>query len=419
MRKDDYRNILGKLNAYSLLSVAFLIPFHSFLNRYLLGVFVVSSIILYILQPVSIQLKKHKGLICLFFLFFIYAVSFFYSINLNLAWIDLEKKLPLLLVPLALIIVKPDRIRMNQLYWAFLTGVLAVTLICAGSFIFRTISDAHFHRVLTNHPFYQMYSKFYIFGNVNYYAVYLNMAVLLMLGMLASSSYQTRDKRIKWFLYFGLILFLSLSMIISSRSGIIAVVILLMFSVFYLIKLRYFRLVSLVLLVLAGLYIARNYRFNNYIQLFDRMIHSAEQISEKELLEKSVLRLIFWKASTRIIGEKVWFGVGTGDVKYQIKAAYKDMGVYEELHENDDPHNQFLRTFIATGIPGFLALIGIFLYGFLRGIKSRDYLLLAFMILIVIHFIFKSMLFRENGVVFFSFFYGLLYTANIPENPEN
>jgi len=95
------------------------------------------------------------------------------------------------------------------------------------------------------------------------------------------------------------------------------------------------------------------------------------------------------------------------------------MGVYEELHENDDPHNQFLRTFIATGIPGFLALIGIFLYGFLRGIKSRDYLLLAFMILILIHFIFKSMLFRENGVVFFSFFYGLLYTANIPENPEN
>ncbi|MEF8810890.1 MAG: O-antigen ligase family protein, partial [Bacteroidales bacterium] len=161
----------------------------------------------------------------------------------------------------------------------------------------------------------------------------------------------------------------------------------------------------------------RNYRFNNYIQLFDRMIHSAEQISEKEFLEKSALRLIFWKASTRIIGEKVWFGVGTGDVKFQIKAAYKDMGVYEELHENDDPHNQFLRTFIATGLPGFLALAGVFVFGLWRAIQTKDYFLLGFLILIMIHLFFKSMLFREDGVIFFGFFYGLLYLAKDRENP--
>jgi hypothetical protein len=59
--------------------------------------------------------------------------------------------------------------------------------------------------------------------------------------------------------------------------------------------------------------------------------------------------------------------------------------------------------------------MGVFAFACTRGIQSRDYLLIAFLILMLIHFLFKSMLFREDGVVFFSFFYGLFYATGFPE----
>lgn len=404
---NKYRPFLENLNAFSLTGVAFLIPFHSVLNRYFLGIFFVSTLLIYVQYPHSFQIKKYKGWIVLFLLFFIYAISILYSQQFKLAWIDLEKKLPLLLLPLALIVVSPGKEQIQKLYRVFLAGVLSVTLICAGFFIYHTFSDPHFHRVLVNHPFYQLYSKFYIFGNTNYYAVYLNTGVCLILGTLTGRPYQLRDKRFKLLWYIALILFVGLSMAISSRSGIVALVILLLFSIYYLVRLRYFSLVSMALLIVAGLYMMRNYRFTTYIELFDKLVHSPQQIKQSDLLENNASRLIFWKASAEIIRENIWFGVGMGDVKSQMQDKYAEMGVYEALHENDDPHNQFLRTFVATGLPGFIALAGIFVIGFFRGIQDRNYFLLAFLILILIHFLFKSMLFRENGVIFFSFFYSL------------
>jgi len=414
MNKISSKEILNKLNVFSLLGVAYLIPFNSDLNRYLLGIFLVSTLILYFNSLGSVKLKKCKGLIALFLLIIFYGLSFIYSHNLKLAWIDFEKKLPLLLLPLALVVISPGEKETRQLQRAFLAGVLTVTIVCAVFFLFRTFSDAHFQRVLVNHPFYQMYSKFYSFGNTNYYAVYLIMSVILLTGMLWKKSPPGKERRMKWFMYLGLALFIILSLAISSRSGIVSLAVVLVFSGFYLIKNRYFGVVSLGLLIVLGLYITTNYRFSNYIRVLGGMIHSTQKISDNELLENSALRLIFWKASADIIGENVWFGVGTGDVKSQMKSKYKEMGVYEQLHENDDPHNQFLRTFVATGLPGFLALMGVFVFAFNRGIQSRDYLLIAFLILMLIHFLFKSMLFRENGVVFFSFFYSLFYVTDFP-----
>jgi O-antigen ligase len=415
MRKISYREILNKLNVFSLLGIAFLIPFNSHLNRYLLGIFMVSTLILYFNSLGSLKLVKCKGLIALFLFLIFYGLSFIYSHNLKLAWIDFEKKLPLILLPLALVVISPGENKTSQLFRAFLTGVWVVTAVCAVFFIYRTFSDAHFQRVLVNHPFYQIYSKFYFFGNTNYYAVYLIMAMIPLMGMLWRNVSSVKERRMKWFIYLSLALFIILSLAISSRSGIVSLAVVLIFSVYYLVKNRYFRLVSLGLLIVLGLYITTNYRFSNYIRVLGTMLYSPQKLSDNELLENSALRLIFWKASADIISENVWFGVGSGDVKSQMKSKYKEMGVYEQLHENDDPHNQFLRTWVATGLPGFLALMGVFVFAFTGGIQRRNYLLLAFLILMLIHFLFKSMLFREDGVVFFSFFYGLLYVTVFPE----
>ncbi|MCF8336037.1 MAG: O-antigen ligase family protein [Bacteroidales bacterium] len=328
----------------------------------------------------------------------------------------MQKKLPLVLLPLGFTITEISENKKYRLYWFYLAGVLTVTLICLFYFIIRYFSDSHFHREILNFPFSMLYSRFYIFGNINYYVVYLSMAALLVIGIIFGPSGSGLGKAMKRWMYIGLFLFLAFAFLIPSRSGLMALVITLIFLGYYFCKSLCSRAIPLILLLLAGFYMTGNYRFDSYRQVFNRMIRSTEAADSEYLIEKNVLRPVFWKTSAKVIGEHLWFGVGTGDVKAQIKAKYKEMGVYDTLHENDDPHNQFLRTFVATGLLGFLMLLGAFWFGFVRGFQSKDYFLLAFLILIGIHLLFKSMLFREDGVIFFSFFYGLLYTANIREN---
>ena len=81
MNKIPSKEILNKLNVFSLLGVTFLIPFNSDLNRYLLGIFLVSTFILYFNSLRSLKLKEYKGLIALSFLLIFYAISFIYSHN--------------------------------------------------------------------------------------------------------------------------------------------------------------------------------------------------------------------------------------------------------------------------------------------------------------------------------------------------
>jgi O-antigen ligase len=382
----------------------------------MLGVFLVSSVFLYGGKLKRCKLKTHLPVILFFALYLMYTISFFYSEHSYESLLDLQKKLSLFLLPLAFGITELDRVKKKRLYLVYLIGISIVTAICLFFFVFRIFTDAHFHRVFLNHPIYMMYSKFYIFGNTNYYAVYLNMAALLILGFLSRNNFFVRGKNNNWILITGLLLFVLLSLVISSRAGILAIVILLVFSLYYLYNSRYFRIISLGLIILAGVYVAHNYRFNNYLNLIHIMLESPKAVGKEEFLESDAYRLIFWDGSLGLVGENMWFGVGNGDVKAELSEKYKEMGVYDKIRQKGNPHNQFLRTYIATGLPGFLLLMSLFAYGTVRGIRNRDYLLLAFMLLMFIHFFFKSMLFRIDGVVFFSFFYGLFAANAIRES---
>jgi O-antigen ligase len=67
-------------------------------------------------------------------------------------------------------------------------------------------------------------------------------------------------------------------------------------------------------------------------------------------------------------------------------------------------HNQFLQTFIGTGIIGFVLLllitIGTLIYGFVK----KNYILALFSTLIFFNFLVESMLQAQAGFIFFVFF---------------
>lgn len=128
-----------------------------------------------------------------------------------------------------------------------------------------------------------------------------------------------------------------------------------------------------------------------------------EDPSGQSLLE----RLEYVRAGLRIIGEHPLFGVGLGD----IKPAFDQM--YEETHSKLRPesrhttHNQYLTTWITSGVFGFIAFLlwwGVF---FASGMKRKAVEWSCFALICILSFLNEDTLETQTGLTFVAFFFGL------------
>jgi O-antigen ligase len=119
-------------------------------------------------------------------------------------------------------------------------------------------------------------------------------------------------------------------------------------------------------------------------------------------------RILVWKAATEIIIENFWIGVGTGDAKDKMLEKYQEKGMVSEYENKLNSHNQYLNTFIAIGIIGFVILLLCFLLPLYFSYKEKTFLFAAFVCITGINFLVESMLETQVGVIFYAFFYTLL-----------
>ncbi len=114
-------------------------------------------------------------------------------------------------------------------------------------------------------------------------------------------------------------------------------------------------------------------------------------------------RLEYWKVGTKIIGNKPWFGYGTGDVADVFETHYKLNGTNLEERYQLRSHNQYLSTAIAVGIVGlgFFLFFLLFPVGF--GFKQRNYFYLICLCISLLSFFSEDTLETQDGVFFFTF----------------
>ena len=115
-----------------------------------------------------------------------------------------------------------------------------------------------------------------------------------------------------------------------------------------------------------------------------------------------------------IIKENFWTGVGTGDVTDRLHSLYQNENFNYALHKNLNAHNQFIQTFIAIGIVGFLLLIGLVVLPAVLALRNGEILFVSFLLISVLNFFAESVLEREAGIVWFSFFYSLFFCSVKP-----
>lgn len=146
-------------------------------------------------------------------------------------------------------------------------------------------------------------------------------------------------------------------------------------------------------------------------QAFSELQNGKEAYFEanRALYDGNKLRMMVWIISTEIILENP-MGVGLGDIDFHLNKKCDDYNLERLKIKQYNPHNQLLQTGIDTGISGILLLVFLVFLYLKDAVRSRNFLIILLMGLMIFSGLFESVLQRQSGIVFFAMLITFIYT---------
>jgi len=352
----------------------------------------------------KIHFKLNTISILLILYYSLYLIGVIFTHNQHQANIYLENKLSFVIFPLVFSF-KSVKINLKFPFLGFILGTTIVlfsginnSLNCYSStglfecFLATKISPVH-------HPTYLAAYVFFSMG-------------IMWCGLQLKLAYFS----LKWILPLG-VFFIIIHGFILSFSGLLYLIVTLLVFLLYQIKKRNSRFIfylSILILPLLG-YVSITeipqikgewFSTKQYVDMYVK--NPSKYVENRKYpMASSEIRIVMWIASINVFLEHP-FGVGTGNVdEYLDKELIKlKQPVLIQSHYN--PHNQFLQTGIEIGFIGLLILLSIIGFSTYFAFKHRNWLLLLLVGSLFFNSLFESMLQRQSGIVFYSFWICLL-----------
>lgn len=333
----------------------------------------------------------------------LHIISLFYSVNTAEGLAVLERKLVLVLFPIALFQPITES-QFKRIGYTFAAGVaFALTYCLVGAAIQynkHASSEVFFYHSLSR--------------QIGMHAVYLSWySVFSLFFLMIAIRSETKRMQIMWIavcvlLAIGVVLLSSKMMLMLLVAGSVALV---------LVKQRRKVNVSMILatslLLLMVLFIPRvRDRFVLELTSNFNVVHQNHYTYDTPFTG-TTLRLTIWKHCLHILDDQqgVWLGVGTGDAQDLLNDEYKKVGMYTgnpQLHDTGylgyGPHNQYMDILLTLGIVGLLVFCGMLALQFLTSIRSGDPLFILWFCMFLFFCMSESVLNTNKGVVFYAFF---------------
>ena len=346
-------------------------------------------------------------------LYFLYVIGMFYSPDKSSGISELGTyKITILLIPIMFILI-PKRLFSEKYQKKYLFSYIVGCLL----FLFWSLGQAFIRffknpEVSTN-TFFK--SELALHIHTTYAALFFVMGIVFccyLLQRIPLSKWQ------KYALAVIIIFFLGYAILLSSRGGILALVIAIMFIIISFINSKkgiIYGTLSFVIFIAFLIFLGGKIHYLQH--RIDSTINAIENFQENS--EQQDLRILLWKNTIPVVKERFWFGIGTGGKDIAMSTVRLDD--YPELN---NPHNQYLQTAIEIGFVGTLSLFLIFTFGLFTGIQNKDYLLIILILIFTINCFFESMLERVQGNTFFMFalflIMNMLYSKDETEaNPSS
>ena len=303
--------------------------------------------------------------------------------------------------------------RGEPLVCAFFAGVLVSSFICLyisyqnswheidGGKVFNTDiwnrNITVYETFITEHSFFS-YTFLSHFTHPAYYSVFFIFVLAFLIHMLwKSNKLCINVVLIICILYCSIFIFL-----LQCRAELIAFAVCIIVSIIFycLVKKNYKLLVlGLLITIVGGIIIIPHTRLAGLITGVKRSLNHIENqdVEIPVFVENENIRVFLWKNAYEVIKRNPILGVGIGDVDSEME---------NENIKNKFPntslgsHNQYLYSWLAMGVLGFLLLLAMFATAFYYGIKNRYFPLLSFTITIMICIMFENMLTRVYGIMF-------------------
>lgn len=353
--------------------------------------------------------KSYPFLLYPVLLFSIYVCGLFFSTNFDFGISVITRKIPLLLIPLSFIIVNQN-LSKKEFHLILLTLLISCIFLSFFCYTRAIINITYNQSIIYPDNVYRMY--YFAYKPLTqpfeplYLSIYANLAFVIALRTPFIQS-----TRLRYSIAIYIIVFI---LMIAAKTGIISLAIIL---IVLLIKSKNNRKLSYAMaLLLIPVFVFSAFKFPF---LKERFITSfAFDYGEENggVWNSNTLRLAIWASTIDAIKESPIFGFGPGDGQLALENAYLDKGFVFGLYYKHHPgipqynaHNEFLSTALDLGLIGLVPLVLLFIYGFRRSIDTNDFISLGFMIIILIAFNVESVLMRQKGIIFFSFFYSLIF----------
>lgn len=351
------------------------------------------------------KFKFRKHLFIPVLLFAYYAISLTYTTDLNSGLSNVLMKLPLILIPLIIMIINRE-ICARDLFNAYIFSCFIFCMIAFTKLIYFTATSGIY---INDYNFVQRSIEYYHFPTE---ALMLNIALVLNIK-------SKIDNRLRLVFSLSFFLFILLS---GTRIGLILSAPLFFWNIFNLTKhlSSFKKLFLFIVLPLMLVFIASQSRYTknkildsfHYIGLFT----SLETESFSKQYHKINFREKLWEASITKIKASPILGYGIG-VERQLIA--------EELSNNQlenlgllNAHNQYLSTYISSGIFGVIILIAWMFYSFYVGVSNKNFELIAITVIIILSMFVESYLERQKGVFLITFFLSLMSSTHTTTLPK-
>ena len=357
----------------------------------------------------------HKVLFLLFISYYIWqAVGLIYTSDTKQGLLNLFGRLSLVLFPMVLIFPgEMIKDKINMLARVFAGSTFIYMLICFTNSLFRSINLND--RAFNPHPVeYPWLNYFYsadltISQHPSYVAMYVLLSVFICYESWFRSSLKTKH-RIFW-LISGTILLLS-QYFISSRAGIFISLVLV--PLYFLIKIKnskYFRLLGILIITVVICLLPVIIKNQRVDYLFGGVFNKKVSYERKQ-----DPRFQIWESALNVSKQNLLLGVGIGDVRHELSHEYERIGEDQMAKERFNAHNQFIEVLLENGIVGAIIFLSIFLcMGYIAYI-DKNLLYGFFILMIILFFMFETILYRLAGVSFFSLFSFLFLYLNQKES---
>jgi O-antigen ligase len=350
------------------------------------------------------RMNNNKWSYVLLLFFFVHLLSYFFSSNKMDALNAIEIKLSFFAFPVLIYSSNYNEMQIKKIIISFVSGCVLVSVIN----IFRACFLYFFQDF---NAFF--YSEFSYFMHPSYFAMYLVFAQLIIILFYPKWLSHLTNLNVK--IGFMSVIFLITIFLCSSKMGLITAFLLLPLTLSIVLYNNGYQKIIIGLLI--GLIVLIGVAYKVFPTPFERMkqafkVTTSAQNIDKTDVESTAVRILIWKESVKLIENNILFGTSVGDANDKLIEAYEREGLEGALLKKLNAHNQFLQTFIGTGIIGFVLLllmtIGSLIYGFLK----KNYILSLFSILIIFNFLVESMLQAQAGFIFFAFFFCILTHYN-------